>query len=62
VLGVNSTRDHAAPERQQFCRDRYSEQRAAAIEWLGLRWRGRADCRHEYIPAAERRLKQEQQS
>ena len=52
--------DYAATERQQFCRDRYAEQRAAAIAWLGLRWRGLPGCVHTYIPAAERRLKREQ--
>jgi len=55
-----STRtDYATPSRRAYCRDRYAAQRAAAIAWLGLRWRGLPGCVHTYIPAAERRLKQE---
>jgi len=50
---MNSTRDHATPERRAYCRDRYAEQRAAAIAWLGLRWRGRVDCVHVYVPAEQ---------
>jgi hypothetical protein len=57
---MSTTTDFATPERREFCRDRYAEQRADAIAYLGAKWRGRADCRHEYIPAAQRRLKQEQ--
>jgi len=59
---MSTTQDFATPERREYCRDHYAAQRAVAIAWLGLRWRGRSDCVHTYIPAADRRLKQEQRT
>jgi hypothetical protein len=56
---MSTTTDFATPERREFCRDRYAEQRADAIAYLGAKWRGRADCRHEYVDSRGSRTKQE---
>jgi hypothetical protein len=67
-------RDFATPERREFCRDpdqdaeflkfypaHYAADWAAATEWLGNRWRGKADCRHEYTDSRGSRTQREEQ-
>lgn len=57
---MSTQHDYASHDRQQFCRDRYAEARAAAIKWLGNRWRGLPDCRHEYTNSQGKRTERQE--